>query len=177
MKRARIDAVLKTDGAGRADALPAPIRAAVVNAVAAHRDIPGALLPILHAVQEAVGYVPPESLALIAHELNLTRAEVHGVVTFYHHFRSAPAGRHVVRICRAEACQALGARALEAHAKQSLGIDFHETTGDGAVTLEPVYCLGNCGCGPSVLVDHDELHGRVTPAKFDELVGAARAAT
>ena len=176
MKRARIDAVLKSDGAGRAANLPAPLRAAVQEALAAHRDVPGALLPILHAVQDALGYVPPESLAVIAHELNLTRAEVHGVVTFYHHFRSTPPGRHVVRICRAEACQARGARALEAHAKQSLGIDFHETTADGAVTLEPVYCLGNCGCGPSVLVDHDELHGRVDAARFDAIVGAARAA-
>jgi len=114
---------------------------------------------------------------VIAHELNLTRAEVYGVVTFYHHFRDKPPGRAVVQICRAEACQALGARALEAHAKRTLGIDFHETTADGAITLEPVYCLGNCGCGPSVLVDNDELHARVTPAAFDELVKAARMAT
>ncbi len=146
-----------------------------MQALQAHRDAPGALLPILHAVQGALGYVPPESLPLIAHELNLTRAEVHGVVTFYHHFRNTPPGRHIVRICRAEACQALGARSLEAHAKKSLGIDFHETTADGAVTLEPVYCLGNCGCGPSILVDDDELHARVTPQAFDELVRAARA--
>jgi len=176
MKRARIDAVLKTDGAGRAATLPAPVREAVQGALTSHRNIPGALLPILHAVQDALGFVPPESLAVIAHELNLTRAEVHGVVTFYHHFRSTPPGRHVVRICRAEACQARGARALEAHAKRALGIDFHETTSDGAVTLEPVYCLGNCGCGPSVLVDRDELHGRVDAARFDEIVDAARAA-
>lgn len=174
MKRAKIDAVLKADGLRVAAALPAPIRAAVVEAVAAHRESPGALLPVLHAVQDTLGYVPPESLAVIAHELNLTRADVHGVVTFYHHFRSAQAGRHVVRLCRAEACQALGSRQLEAHAKQSLGIDFHETTADGAVTLEPVYCLGNCGCGPSVLVDNDQLHGRVTAAMFDALIGAAR---
>ncbi len=156
--------------------LPAATREAVTRAVDAHRARAGALLPILHAVQDALGYVPPESLPLIAHELNLSRAEVHGVVSFYHHFRSTPPGRHIVRLCRAEACQALGARALEAHAKQALGIGFHETTSDGAITLEPVYCLGNCGCGPSLLVDHDELHGRVTPQAFDELVARKRAA-
>ncbi|MFC4819628.1 formate dehydrogenase subunit gamma [Dokdonella ginsengisoli] len=158
-----------------ADLAPA-VAAAVRAALDAHRDRLGALLPILHGVQEALGYVPPESLALIAHELNLTRAEVHGVVTFYHHFRSAPPGRRVVRICRAEACQALGARALEAHAMRTLGIGWHQTSADGAVTLEPVYCLGNCGCGPSVLVGEDELHARVTPAAFDALVEAARTA-
>ena len=150
------------------------MRQAVMHAIDANRAKPGALLPILHAVQDALGYVPPESLALIAHELNLTRAEVHGVVTFYHHFRSAPPGRCVVQICRAEACQALGARALEAHAKKTLGIGFHETTSDGAVTLEPVYCLGNCGCGPSVLIGADELHARVTPDRFDRLIDAAK---
>jgi len=177
MKRAKIDLVVKTDGAGRAGGLPAPMRAAVAVAVQANLATPGALLPVLHAVQDALGYVPPESLAVIAHELNLTRAEVHGVVSFYHHFRSTQPGRHIVRICRAEACQALGARGLEAHAKQSLGIDFHETTSDGAITLEPVYCLGNCGCGPSVLIDADDLRGRITPAAFDELVRTARAPT
>ena len=170
MNQAKIQA-----GASRMQAgLSAPMRAAVLQAIDGNRTRPGALLPILHAVQNALGYVPPASLALIAHELNLTRAEVYGVVTFYHHLRSVPPGRCVVRICRAEACQALGARALEAHAKTTLGIDFHETTSDGAITLEPVYCLGNCGCGPSLLIGRDELHARVTPAVFDELVKAAR---
>jgi formate dehydrogenase subunit gamma len=173
----KIDAVVTAGSGPRRDPpLPAATREAVTRAIDANRTKPGALLPILHAVQDALGYVPPESLALIARELNLTRAEVHGVVTFYHHFRSTPAGRVVMQICRAEACQALGARALEAHAKQALGIDFHETTGDGAITLEPVYCLGNCGCGPSLLIGDDELHARVTPAVFDELVKTARAA-
>ncbi len=157
--------------------LPADVRERVLGAIDQWRDKPGALMPILHAVQDALGYVPPDSLTLIAHELNLTRAEVHGVVSFYHHFRNAPPGRHIVRLCRAEACQALGARALEAHAKKTLGIDFHETTSDGAITLEPVYCLGNCGCGPSLLIDVDEVHGRVTAAAFDDLVKTARAAT
>jgi formate dehydrogenase subunit gamma len=171
----RIDAIVTGGNAPRrAPVLPAPIEQAVTRAIEANRNKPGALLPVLHAVQDALGYVPSDSLALIAHELNLSRAEVHGVVTFYHHFRSAPAGRHVVQICRAEACQALGSRALEAHAKQTLGVGFHETTSDGAISLEAVYCLGNCACGPSVLIDRDELHGRVTPDRFDELVQSAR---
>ena len=177
MKPARIDVTVTAGSARKTPALPAAVHTAVMQSISAHRDLPGALMPILHAVQEALGYVPPDSLTLIAHELNLTRAEVHGVVSFYHHVRNTPPGRHIVRICRAEACQALGARTLEAHAKQSLGIDFHETTSDGAITLEAVYCLGNCGCGPSVLIDADDLRGRITPAAFDELVKAARAAT
>lgn len=176
MKPAKIKAVVESGGHASA-ALPEAMRGAVMQAIEANRRKPGALLPILHGVQDALGYVPPESLPLIARELNLTRAEVYGVVTFYHHFRSTPPGRMVVQICRAEACQALGARALEAHAKRTLGIDFHETTSDGAITLEPVYCLGNCGCGPSVLVGADELHARVTPAVFDELVETARTAS
>ena len=159
----------------RSDAHPlaslAPgVASAVQAAFETNRGKPGALLPILHGVQDALGYVPPETVPAIAHELNLTRAEVHGVVSFYHHFRTTLPGRAVMQLCRAEACQALGARALEAHVKQSLGIDFHETTADGAITLEAVYCLGNCGCGPSVLIGTDELHARVTPDVFDELV-------
>lgn len=173
MKSAKVQATANDAQRTQAE-LAAPVRQAVLQAVDANREKPGALLPILHAVQDALGYVPPEALALIAHELNLTRAEVHGVFTFYHDFRSTPPGRTIVRICRAEACQALGARALEAHAKQMLGIGFHETTSDGAITLEPVYCLGNCGCGPSVLIGHDALHARVTPALFDELMRAAK---
>lgn len=147
---------------------------AVRQAMDDHRGRSGALLPILHAVQDALGFVPPAALPLIAHALNITRAEAHGVVSFYHHFRSTPPGRHVVRLCRAEACQALGARALEGHAKKALGIDFGETTADGAITLEAVYCLGNCACGPSLLIDADDLHARVTPATFDALVRRAR---
>jgi len=152
------------------DTLPPDVSAKVRAALDANRERPGALLPVLHAVQDSVGYVPDDAVPLIAHELNLSRAEVHGVISFYHHFRTHPVGRHVVRICRAEACQALGARALEAHAKQTLGVDFHETTKDGAITLEAVYCLGNCGCGPSVLIDPDDIHARVTPETFDALV-------
>jgi formate dehydrogenase subunit gamma len=148
--------------------------AAVLRACSASKGLPGALLPILHAVQDALGFVPPDAVALIAKELNLSRAEVHGVVTFYHYFRTHRSGRHVLHLCRAEACQALGAVALEGHVKQSLGVDFHGTTADGAVTLEPVYCLGNCALGPSLMIDH-ELKGRVSPQRFDELVAQLKA--
>lgn len=137
--------------------------------VVAHHRMPGALLPILHAIQDEIGYVPPAAVPAIAKGLNLSRAEVHGVISFYHHFRTHPAGRHVVQICRAEACQAVGAAALEAHAKKSLGVGFHETTQDGAVTLEATYCLGNCACGPSVRIG-DDVYGRVSPQRFDALL-------
>ena len=133
-----------------------------------------AILPVLHAIQDEFGHVPEQAVPVIARGLNLSRAEVHGVITFYHHFRSHAPGRHVVQVCRAEACQAVGAVALEAHAKKCLGIDFHETTADGAVTLEAVYCLGNCAVGPSLRVD-DDIVGRVTPARFDEIVAELRA--
>ncbi|MCZ6832018.1 MAG: formate dehydrogenase subunit gamma [Gammaproteobacteria bacterium] len=132
---------------------------------------PGALLPILHAVQDELGCIPASTVPVIAQALNLSRAEVHGVISFYPFFRSQPAGKKIVYICRAESCQAMGSAALEAHAKQSLGIDYHQTTADGSVTLEPVYCLGNCACSPSVMVD-GELHSRVSAARFDELVKA-----
>lgn len=122
---------------------------------------PGALLPILHAIQDHLGYVPPSAVPAVATALNLSRAEVHGVVSFYHHFRSAPAGRHVVQLCRAEACQSMGAEALAEKLRQQLGIDFHQTTPDGRITLEPVYCLGQCACAPAALVD-GEVHGRLS---------------
>lgn len=138
-----------------------------------HRYLPGALLPMLHAIQDEFGHVPDSAVPVIAQGLNLSRAEVHGVITFYHHFRQHPPGRHVVQVCRAEACQAVGAVALEAHVKKCLGIDFHETTADGVVTLEAVYCLGNCAVGPSLRVD-DDIVGRVTPARFDEIVSELR---
>jgi formate dehydrogenase subunit gamma len=134
--------------------------------VAAHAHRAGATLPILHALQETFGYVDQAAVPLIAEALNLSRAEVHGVVTFYHDFRRAPAGRHVVKLCRAEACQAVGAVALAAHAKRTLGVDWHGTTADGAVTLEPVFCLGLCACGPAALID-DEPVAHLDPAAFD----------
>tara|TARA_R110000787_G_scaffold64443_6_gene145541 strand:- start:7069 stop:7509 length:441 start_codon:yes stop_codon:yes gene_type:complete len=144
------------------------------------QGMPGALLPILHEIQHAIGYIPAESVPAIAKGLNLSRAEVHGVISFYHHFRSQPAGRHVVQICRAEACQAVGARALEAHVQKTLNVQTGETTADGRITVEPVYCLGNCACGPSVQIG-DDVYARVTPARFDALMadlnaGAAEAA-
>ncbi len=151
--------------------LPAAERAQVLEVIARLRDKPGALLPVLHGVQDALGYVPAGAVALIASELNLSRAEVHGVVTFYHWFRGEKPGKQVLQLCRAEACQALGAAALERHVKQKLGVDFHGTTADGRYTLEPVYCLGNCACGPSLMVD-EELHGRVSAESFDALVEA-----
>jgi formate dehydrogenase subunit gamma len=140
------------------------------------KSAPGPLMPILHAVQERLGFIPHDAVPLIAHALNLSIAEVHGVVSFYHYFRKDRGGRHVVHVCRAEACQSVGAAALEAHAKRTLGIDFHGRTPDGALSLEPVYCLGNCALGPSIMIDQ-RLHGRVSPQCFDELMAKARATT
>jgi formate dehydrogenase subunit gamma len=148
-------------------------RAAVLDACVRLKVLPGALMPILHDVQSTVGYVPADAVPLIARELNLSIAEVHGVVSFYHYFRRQPGGLHVVHLCRAEACQAVGAVDLERHAKQALGIDFHGTTVDGAISLEPVYCLGNCALGPSVMIDN-QLQGRVSPARFDTLMASIR---
>ncbi len=133
------------------------------------KDRPGALLPILHGIQDALGYVPREAIAKIALGLNLSRAEIHGVVSFYHYFRTSPPGRHTVYLCRAESCQSMGANQLVEHAKAKLGVDFHETTHDGAFTLEPIYCLGNCACSPAMMID-DEVYGRVTPERFEEVV-------
>jgi formate dehydrogenase subunit gamma len=144
-------------------------RETVREIVVGLKEKPGALLPILHGIQDALGYVPPECVALIASELNLSRAEVHGVISFYHYFRDQPPGRRTIYLCRAEACQAMGSESLEAHAKQCLGIDYHETTADGAFSLEPVYCLGNCACSPSIMIDR-EVHGRVSPERFDEII-------
>ena len=145
-------------------------RNAVINRILEERkDQPGALLPILHGIQDALGYVPREAIAQIAHALNLSRAEIHGVVSFYHYFRTSPPGRHTVYLCRAESCQSMGANQLVKHAKAKLGVDFHETTRDGAFTLEPIYCLGNCACSPAMMIDN-ELYGRVTPERFEEVV-------
>jgi formate dehydrogenase subunit gamma len=130
---------------------------------------PGALLPILHAIQDRLGYVPDEAVPIIAQRLNLSRAEVHGVVTFYHLFRTTAPGKQTLYICRAEACQAMGSRALEQHVKDKLNIDFHGTTADGRFSLEPVYCLGNCACSPAVMID-ETVYGRVSPDSIDELL-------
>ncbi|MDI5925842.1 formate dehydrogenase subunit gamma [Rhizobium leguminosarum] len=141
--------------------------------VADLRFLEGPLLPILHEVQQEFGYVPQEAMPIIAEELNLSRAEVHGVVTFYHDYRDHPAGRHVLKLCRAEACQSMGGDALAERVKALLGIDFHQTTLDGGVTLEPVYCLGLCACAPAVMLD-GELYGRVDDQTAAELVAEVR---
>lgn len=133
----------------------------------AHR--PGALLPILHAVQDRLGYIPESAVPVIAEVLNLSRADVHGVISFYHLFRTSPPGKRTLYVCRAEACQSMGGRALEAHAKRALGVDFHSTSADGRFSLEPIYCLGNCACSPAVMID-EAVYGRVTPERLDELL-------
>lgn len=139
-----------------------------------YRSMPGALMPLLHAIQASVGYVPESSYPLIAKALNLSVAEVHGVVTFYHHFRTTPSGRHILQVCRAESCQSMGSTALEAHAKKCLNVDYHETTSDAAITLEPVYCLGNCALSPAVMLDGD-IYGKVSAEDLDVLIAEARA--
>jgi formate dehydrogenase subunit gamma len=136
-------------------------------------DKPGALMPVLRAVQKRLGCIPPEAVPLIAHVLNLSRAEVHGVISFYHDFRSTPPGRKIIRVCRAESCQAMGAVALAAHIQSRLGISFGQTSSDGEFTLEPVYCLGNCACSPAIVVG-DDLHGRVNAERFDEIIRGVR---
>lgn len=137
--------------------------------VAEHLPFEGPLLPILHAVQETFGYVPEEAVPVIASELNLTRAEVHGVVTFYHDFRREPAGRHVVKLCRAEACQAMGCDDLAAYAESRLGVAMGETSPDGRVSLEPIFCLGLCATAPAALVD-GTLRGRLDRDAIDAIV-------
>ena len=143
----------------------------------AGKSQPGAMLPLLHDIQDTLGYVPAEAVGDIAQALNVSRAEVHGVITFYHHFRQQPAGRHVVQVCRAEACQSMGGEALWAHACGSLGVDAAHggTTADAAVTLQPVYCLGLCSSSPALALD-DKVHARMDATKLDRLLAAARSA-
>ena len=136
-------------------------------------SLEGPLLPILHGIQEEFGYIPSESLPIIAEALNISRAEVHGVVTFYHDYRSHPAGRHVLKLCRAEACQSMGGDAVAAQIQQALGIGFHETAKDGSVTLEPIYCLGLCACAPSAMLD-GEVIGRLDADRIEEIVQEVR---
>lgn len=155
--------------------LPIEQMEAVLRIAGELKDKPGALIPILHGVQEELGYVPPEAVPVIADVLNLTRAEVHGVVTFYHDFRSEAPGHHIVRICQAESCQSTGSGALTNHAKTLLGIDFHHTTTDKTFTLEPVYCLGNCALSPAIMLD-GEVHGRVTAERFNSIINETRGA-
>ncbi len=144
------------------------------RAIVSHlRSLEGPLLPILHEVQDEFGYVPQEALPVIAQELNLSRAEVHGVMTFYHDYRDHPTGRHVLKLCRAEACQSMGGDAVAERVKKLLGIDFHQTTLDGSVTLEPVYCLGLCACAPAAMLD-GELYGRIDDETIAEFAAEVR---
>ncbi len=144
----------------------------VQDIIAALKDKPGALLPILHAVQDKLGYVPSESVPAIAKALNLSRAEVHGVISFYHYFRDTAPGKQTIHLCRAESCQAMGGKKLEVHVKSTLGIDYHETTADGKFSLEPVYCLGNCACSPAMQIGH-EIYGRVSADNFESIITQA----
>src|SRR6516225_1630397 len=141
--------------------------------IAEHTHLEGATLVILHALQETFGYVPEPAIPMIASALNLSRAEVHGVFTFYHDFRHKPAGRHVLKLCRAEACQAAGGDALAARAESKLGVSLGNTTPDDRVTLEPIYCLGLCATAPSAMLD-GRVVGRLDEARLDALVAEAR---
>jgi formate dehydrogenase subunit gamma len=137
--------------------------------IESHRGKIGALLPVLHSIQDKLGHIPKQAVPMIAQALSLSRAEIHGVMSFYHDFRSEPAGENIIHLCRAEACQAMGARELEQHVMDRLKIGYGETTADGRLTLEPVYCLGNCACTPSIRIN-DDIYARVTVQKFDELI-------
>lgn len=137
------------------------------------KALEGPLLPILHEIQEEFGHVPAETLPIIAEALNISNAEVHGVVTFYHDYRNHPAGRHVLKLCRAEACQSMGGDAVAARISQALGIGFHETAKDNSVTLEPVYCLGLCACAPAAMLD-GEVIGRLDADRIEEIVEEIR---
>ncbi|RCS23507.1 formate dehydrogenase subunit gamma [Phyllobacterium salinisoli] len=149
------------------------IAARAIEIINQLKSAEGPLLPILHGLQEEFGYVPPETLPLVANALNLSRAEVHGVFTFYHDYRSHPAGRHVLKICRAEACQSMGGDALAARAVELLGVNWHETSADGAVTLEPIYCLGLCACAPAAMLD-GEVIGRLDEEQLQEIAMEVR---
>ncbi|MCZ4353833.1 formate dehydrogenase subunit gamma [Roseovarius aestuarii] len=140
----------------------------------AHLQLEGPLLPMLHAVQAEFGLIPEAAQRLIADALNITRAELHGVISFYHDFREKPAGRHVLKICRAEACQSVGGAALADHVLEKLGLNWHGTTANGAVTVEPVYCLGLCACAPAAMVD-GRVVGRVDATRMDALLAEAGA--
>lgn len=149
----------------------ATVDSSIDDLIERHRERPGPLLPLLHDVQVRLGYIPDAVIAPIARALNLSRAEVHGVVGFYHHFRRTPPGQHVIRLCQAEACLSMGGQALREHVQRRLGCGLRETSADGAFTLEPVYCLGLCATSPTLMVDED-VHARMSPSRFDELVAS-----
>lgn len=142
----------------------------------AHQDEPGALLPLLHAIQDALGYIPETSLAVIGKALNLSRAEVYGVVSYYHHFRQSPPAKHTLQVCCAEACQARGANQLIDQIERKLGCKMHGQTTNGNIALEPIYCLGQCAVGPNILVDETTLHARVDESVINQVVDALGAA-
>jgi formate dehydrogenase subunit gamma len=150
-----------------------PKRASVIIAANQHRE--GAALPILHALQHAFGYVPEAAIPMVADALNLSRAEMHGTVTFYHDFRKELPGRRVLKLCRAESCQAAGGDALAARAQEKLGVEMGGTTADARVTLEAVYCLGLCHSSPAAMLDHDRVFGLLDEAKLDALLKEAQA--
>ena len=149
--------------------MQAPIEGIVTDALTRFPRSQDQLLPALHAIQDSAGYIPPAHVDNIARHFNLSRAEVHGVITFYHYFRSEPPARCVVQICRAEACQSMGADELAAHAERTLGCGMHGHTADGAFALEPVYCLGLCASSPALTIN-EAVFARVTPARFDALI-------
>lgn len=151
-------------------AAPTPAEVAALTVCARHGNKPDELLEILHDLQHQLGYVPDSTLPVIARALNRSRAEIYGVVTFYHEFKRHPVGRHVVKICRAEACQAMGTEALCSHAERSLGTKLGGTTANGNVTIEQVFCLGNCALSPAIMVG-EKLYGMVDPKRFDEIIG------
>ncbi|MGI9219991.1 MAG: formate dehydrogenase subunit gamma [Woeseiaceae bacterium] len=142
--------------------------------IAGFGNRPEMLVQILRAFMDHFGWIRSEAVRQLAQELNLSRADVHGVVSYYHDFRTSPTGKHVVKICEAEACQSMGSRDLAEHAKKSLGMDMHESNAD--MTLEPVYCLGNCACSPAIMVD-GKTYGRVSSERFDEIVAQAKGAS
>jgi formate dehydrogenase subunit gamma len=146
-------------------------KAAASELIGDFRAAPEMLVQILNAFVEKFSYISDEAIRHIADELNLSRAEVQGVVSFYHDHRTAPAGMKLIKICQAESCQAMGSDALTAHAEKSLGLPMHSTSDDGALTLEPIYCLGNCACSPAIMIDQ-QVYGRVDAKRFDELVSA-----
>lgn len=166
---------MSSSPSGAPSADTAAHQASVAQAVVARRvNEAGALMPILHELQDTLGYIPRDVVPLVAEGLNLSRAEVHGVVTYYHHFRNAPPGRHTVQVCRAEACKSMGADALLAHVEQRLGCTEHGSghgsmSADGKYSLDPVFCLGLCASSPAIVID-DKLHARMTTTKFDKLI-------
>ncbi|PKM11963.1 MAG: formate dehydrogenase subunit gamma [Gammaproteobacteria bacterium HGW-Gammaproteobacteria-3] len=148
---------------------------AVAKILLAHQSMPGSLLPVLHGIQDSLGYIPEQAVADIADALNQSIAEIHGVISFYHYFRQTPPGKHTIRLCRAESCQAMNGKKLEQYAKKQLQVGFHETSADGMFSLEPVYCLGNCAGSPAMTIDNN-IYGRVSPERFDELIADLKGA-